>query len=60
MSDLILYTSEDGITRLDLRVQHGTVWLNQLEIAELFQMFRQWATAHLREYLAKRFVMDDA
>jgi hypothetical protein len=120
MSDLILYTSEDGVTRLDLRVQAGTVWLTQLEIAELFQItkqnvslhaknilgegeltedsvvkeslttasdgkkyrtklynldlilaigyrvrsprgtqFRQWATANLREYLVKGFVMDD-
>ena len=31
MSDLILYTSEDGETRLDLRVDAGTIWLTQLE-----------------------------
>lgn len=123
MSELILYTTEDGKTRLDLRVQGNTIWLTQLEIAELFQttkqnvslhaknifsegeltpeatvkesltvqheglrevkrtitfynldlilaigyrvrsprgtQFRQWATAHLKEYLVKGFVMDD-
>jgi hypothetical protein len=120
MSELILYTSDDGRTRLDLRVDGESVWLTQLEIAELFQttkqnvslhaknifkdgelaedsvvkdslttaadgkryrtqlynldlvlsigyrvrsprglQFRQWASAHLKEYLVKGFVMDD-
>ena len=123
MSELVLYTSDDGRTRLDLRVEGQTVWLTQLEIAELFQttkqnvslhaknifgdgemspeatvkesltvqtegtrevqrtlqlynldlilaigyrvrsprgvQFRQWASAHLKEYLVKGFVMND-
>ena len=46
MSDLILYTSEDGKTRLDLRVDGATVWLNQLEIAELFQTTKQNVSLH--------------
>lgn len=41
MSNLILYTSPDGRTRLDLQGDAGTVWLTQLEIAELFQTTKQ-------------------
>ena len=37
----MLYTSEDASTRLDLRVDGHTVWLTQLEIAELFQTTKQ-------------------
>lgn len=123
MSELILYTSADGQTQLHLRAENGTVWLTQLETAELFQttkqnvslhaknifedgeltpeatvkdsltvrtegsrqvqrkitrynldlilaigyrvrsprgvQFRQWASAHLKEFLLKGFVMDD-
>lgn len=120
MSELILYTSDDGQTQLHLRAESGSVWLSQLEIAELFQtskqnvslhaknifsdgelkqdsvvkeslttasdgknyrtklynldlilaigyrvrsprgvQFRQWASAHLKEFLLKGFVMDD-
>jgi len=122
--ELILYTTEDGSTSISLRAEEGTVWLTQLEMAQLFQttkqnislhirgiladgelpqdstvkeyltvqneggrpirrkvlyynldiilavgyrvrshrgtQFRQWATTHLREYLIKGFVMDDA
>ncbi|WP_309380626.1 virulence RhuM family protein [Cerasicoccus frondis] len=44
--DLILYTSPDGETRIDLRVEGGTVWLTQLEIAELFQVTKQNVSLH--------------
>lgn len=48
MSDLVLYTSDDGLTRLDLRVQGETVWLTQLEIAELFQTTKQNVSLHAK------------
>ena len=40
MSDLILYTTEDGKSQLQLQLRSdvGTVWLTQLEMAELFWM----------------------
>lgn len=123
MSELILYRTEDGQAEVRLRAEDGSVWLSQVEIAELFAttkqnvslharnilaegelahgatvkesltvqtegerpvrrrtltynlpmilaigyrvrsprgtQFRQWATAHLSEYLIKGFVMDD-
>jgi hypothetical protein len=46
MSDLILYTSEDGQTRMQLRADGKTVWLTQLEIAELFQTTKQNVSLH--------------
>ncbi len=120
--ELVLYPTEDGTARFYLRTDGGSVWLSQLELAELFQttkqnislhiknilaegelpeatvkeyltvqregqrqverrlqtcsldmilaigyrvksprgtQFRQWATAHLKQYLVKGFVMDD-
>ena len=48
MSDLILYSAEDGQTRLHLRVEGHSVWLGQLEIAELFQTTKQNVSLHAR------------
>ncbi len=48
MSDLVLYTSSDGRTRLDLRIEGRTVWLTQLEIAELFQITKQNVSLHAK------------
>lgn len=46
MSELILYTSDDGQTRLHLRVETESIWLSQLEIAELFQTTKQNVSLH--------------
>lgn len=122
LGELVLYATDDGAARFYLRADGGSVWLSQLELAELFQtskqnislhiknilaegelvaatvkeyltvqtegqrrvrralqscsldmilaigyrvksprgtQFRQWATAHLKEYLIKGFVLDD-
>jgi hypothetical protein len=48
MSDVIIYTTEDGATNIDLRLENGTVWLSQLEIAELFQTSKQNISKHIQ------------
>ena len=46
--DLIIYNTEDGKAKISLTLQDGTVWLNQLQIAELFQTTKQNISKHLR------------
>ncbi|MFG6667138.1 virulence RhuM family protein [Halomonas sp. HNIBRBA4712] len=48
MSELILYTSEDGRTQLHLRVDGDSIWLSQMEIAELFQTTKQNVSLHAK------------
>ncbi|HRK77721.1 MAG TPA: virulence RhuM family protein [Thiobacillus sp.] len=48
MNDLILYTTEDGRSQIKLRAQEQTVWLAQLEIAELFDATKQNISLHLK------------
>ncbi len=45
---LILYTSEDGNSRIQLRAEDETVWLTQLEMAELFTATKQNISLHLK------------
>ena len=122
-SQFLIYISENGNTKIDVRFENETVWLTQIQIADLFQTtkqnislhinnifkeeeleenstvkdyltvqqegkrevkravkhynldmiisvgyrvksklatrFRQWATAHIREFIVKGFVLDD-
>lgn len=122
-SQFLIYISEKGNTKIDVRFENETVWLTQIQIADLFQTtkqnislhinnifkeeeldenstvkdyltvqqegkrevkralkhynldmiisvgyrvksklatrFRQWATAHIREFIVKGFVLDD-
>ncbi|MEC4050059.1 virulence RhuM family protein [Flavobacterium sp. SUN046] len=47
-SSIILYQSEDGITKIETRLYDETVWLTQMQIAELFQKGRSTITEHLK------------
>jgi hypothetical protein len=51
MHDLILYSTDDGKVTLQLRASDGTVWLSQLEIAELFASSKQNVSLHIRNIL---------
>ncbi len=60
MSDLILYTSEDGKSQIQLRVDLGTVWLSQLEMAELFQTSKQNVAKHLKAIFLEQELVQDS
>ncbi len=51
MSDLILYTTEDGKARITLQAEGGTVWLTQVQIAELFATTKQNVSLHIKNIL---------
>lgn len=36
-SEIIIYQTDDGLTKIDVRLDEDTVWLTQAEMAELFQ-----------------------
>jgi hypothetical protein len=40
-NDMIIYNTEDGKSKISLKLENETVWLNQLEIAELFETTKQ-------------------
>jgi hypothetical protein len=48
MNDLILYTTEDGKSRIQLRAKDQTVWLTQREMAELFDVSTDNISLHLK------------
>lgn len=57
MNDMILYTAEDGRSRIQLRADQlradrNTVWLTQREMAELFDATKQNISLHLKDIFA--------
>ena len=47
-SELILYQTEDGRTRIQCRFENKTIWLTQANMAVLFQTTPQNVTLHLK------------
>lgn len=46
-SNILIYQSEDGKTKIETRLENETVWLNQQQMAELFQRDRTVITKHV-------------
>ena len=46
--ELVLYQTEDGKTRIEVRLQDETVWLTQKLMAELFQTTKQNISLHIQ------------
>lgn len=47
-SQILFYQSEDGTSRIEVRLDEGTVWLSQNLIAELYQITKQTTGHHIR------------
>ena len=52
--NLILYTSDDGKSSVSLYERDGSVWLNQLQMAELFATSKQNISLHINSILKDR------
>lgn len=44
---IIIYQTEDGETKLEVKLVNDTVWLNQNQMAELFGKNRKTITEHI-------------
>ncbi|MCO4865382.1 virulence RhuM family protein [Cupriavidus sp. WGlv3] len=58
--ELILYTTEDGGARIRLRAEGGTVWLSQLEMADLFQTSVPNINMHVKNVLEEAELSESA
>jgi len=59
-SQIIIYQTENGETKLDVRFQDETVWLTQKLMAELFQTTSQNITIHLKNIFEEGELEEDA
>ena len=47
-TELIIYTTEDGITKVDVTFVEETVWLTQEQMADLFQKSKSTINEHIK------------
>lgn len=52
-SELIMYQTEDGKTKIDVRLENETVWLTKAQIAELFQRDRSVISRHIKNVFSE-------
>ncbi|MBC7983159.1 MAG: virulence RhuM family protein [Candidatus Obscuribacterales bacterium] len=58
--EILLYQTEDGRTRLEVRFQGDTTWLSQKQLAELFQKDVRTINEHLRNVFDEGELVEDS
>lgn len=51
--EVVLFEAKDGQVRLDVKLDHETVWLTQAQMVELFQKDQSVISRHLRNVFAE-------
>lgn len=52
-SSVLMYTTEDGITKVEVTFDNDTVWLSLDQIAELFQKNKSTISRHIKNIFQK-------
>lgn len=60
MGELILYTTEDGITKVSVQLEDDTVWLTQKQMVELYQTAKSTISEHIKNIYAEEELMPEA
>ena len=47
-SDIIMYQTEDGLTRIDVLLSDNAVWLTQNDLVQLFQSSKSNISEHIK------------
>lgn len=59
-SEIIIYQTDDGQTKIDVRMEKETVWLSQAQMAELFQTTKQNVSLHINNAFAEGELEQDS
>lgn len=59
-SSLILYQTEDGETRIEVRLQDETVWLSQAQMCELFDKDKRTISEHIQSIFNEGELVEDS
>ena len=59
-SEILLYQTEDGQTKIDVRLEDETVWLSQVQMAELFQTTKQNISLHIKNIFEEGELQDNS
>jgi hypothetical protein len=60
MSEIILYTTEDGITKINVQLENETVWLTQKQLVELYQTAKSTLSEHIKNIYTDEELTPDA
>ena len=60
MSEIVLYTIEDGIIKINVQLENETVWLTQKQMVELYKTEKSTVSEHIKNIYTDEELTPDA
>jgi hypothetical protein len=58
-SEVIIYQTEDGQTKLQVKMEHESVWLTQDQMAELFEKAKSTINEHIKNIFEEGELLEE-
>lgn len=59
-TNILIYQTEDGVTKIETRLENETVWLTQAQMAELFQKAKSTISEHIKNIFEEGELVEDS
>jgi len=59
-TNILIYQTEDGNTKIDVRLENETVWMTQKAIAELYQSTKQNISLHIKNIFEEKELSENS
>jgi hypothetical protein len=57
-SQILIYQTENGLTKIETRLEDETVWLTQAQLCELFQKAKSTISEHIKNIFAENELVE--
>lgn len=47
-NNIVIYQADDGMTKIDVKIEDETVWLSQQQMADLYNITKQNISLHIK------------
>ena len=59
-SEILIYQSENGMTKIDVKMEDETVWLTQAQLCELYQTSKSNVSEHIKHIFEEGELEEDS
>lgn len=56
--NIIIYQTEDGLTKINVKIEDETVWLSQQQMAELYGTTKQNISLHIKNIFEEQELIE--
>jgi hypothetical protein len=59
-NNIVIYQSDDGKTKIDVKLEDETVWLSQKQMADLYDSTKQNISLHIKNIFDEEEIMENS